>query len=43
VVEGNLGNGAIGIDIPVQIGLSHILQGIFIGFLFQQIGFVGNL
>jgi hypothetical protein len=42
VVEGHLGNGAVGIDIPLQVGLRHVLEGILIGFLFQQIGLGGN-
>ena len=42
VVEGHLGHGAVGIHIPLQVGLGHILQRVFIGFLFQQVGLSGN-
>jgi hypothetical protein len=42
VVEGHLGDGAVGIDVPLEVGLCHILEGIFVGFLFQQIGLGGN-
>ena len=42
VVEGHLGDGAVGVDVALQIGLRHVLEGIFIGFLFQQIGLGGN-
>ena len=43
VVEGHLGHGAVGIDIPLQIRFRHILEGIFIGLLLQQVGLSGNL
>ena len=43
VVECHLGNGAVGIHIPLQIRFCHILEGIFVGFLLQQVGFTGNL
>jgi hypothetical protein len=42
MVEGNLGNGTVGIHIPVQVGFCHILQRVFVGLLLQQIGLVGN-
>ena len=35
MVEGHLGHGVVGVDIAIQVGLFHILQRIFIGFLFQ--------
>ena len=35
VVEGNLRHGAVSVDIPLQIGLSHILQRILIRLLLQ--------
>ena len=43
VVERHLGNGAVGIHIPLQIRFRHILEGIFVGFLLQQVGLTGNL
>ena len=43
VVERHLGNGAVGIHIPLQIRFRHILKGVFVGFLLQQVGLTGNL
>ena len=39
MVESDLRYGVVGVDIAIQVGLFHILQRIFIGFLFQQITF----
>ena len=42
VIEGNFRNGAVGIDIPLKVRFCHILQGVFVGFLFQKIRTIGN-
>jgi len=42
VVKGDLGNCAVAVDIPLQIGICNVLQGVLIGFLFQQVGLRGN-
>ena len=42
VVECHLGYSTVRIHVPHQIGFSHVLQGIFIGLLLQQICFIGD-
>ena len=43
MVEGDLGNGTIGIDFTLQVRLCNILQGILIGLFLQKIGLGRNL
>ena len=42
VVEGDAGNLIIGVDVPIQVRVRHILQRILVLALLQQIGFRGH-